>query len=719
MDTIDPVSFSRVPERIAGLVDLAYNLWWSWHPAARVLFKQVNGQAWKESQHNPVRMLREVPEEFLHHVAREREYLRRYDIVMERYQEYMGRKNTWFTEQYPAVRPVTIAYFSAEYGLHHSLPFYAGGLGFLAGDHLKECSDLGVPMVAVGFMYSAGYLHQHIAPDGSQVNVEERLDRDSAPITRVLDPSGEHLVLRVPHIEPPIHVVVWKVQVGRVPLYLLDTDIEVNRPEHRSISHRLYAGDREQRLLQEIVLGIGGRKVLSYLGVHYTGVHLNEGHPAFALVERVRERVGQGMGFEEALEQVRGTSVFTTHTPVAAGHDIFPYEMIDRYFQTYYRCLGISREDFLALGTRPDDPGAGFNMTACAMRLSAYHNAVSKRHGEVTRQMWQPLWPGLPPERVPIDAITNGVHLPTWLNPRMEALFDRYIGVVCPYWQIEHDNPVVWELVNEIPDDELWSLHLWLKTKLFNRIREIERQTWSEGSDTPENVVAEGVFLDPMIFTIGFARRFSTYKRADLIFRDFERLKRIVNNPWYPVQVIFAGKAHPDDVEGQRLLKRIYEYARSNEFGGKIAFIEDYGERFAQYLVHGVDLWLNNPLPPWEASGTSGMKAAMNGVPSLSVLDGWWPEGYNGRNGWAFGGEVVEGERDAADANAVYEILEKEVIPLYYATDLHGVPHGWVKTMKEAIRSNAPAFSAKRMVKEYVHRYYPRILASAGIPVIR
>lgn len=715
-DAMDRSRFNHVPTRIEGLVDLAFNLWWSWHPAARILFKQVNAHAWKESGHNPVRMLREIPEEYLVRAAQNMEYLRRYDIIMKRYQEYMARKNSWFTEEYSSCRPVTIAYFSAEYGLHHSLPFYAGGLGFLAGDHLKECSDLGVPLVAVGFMYSSGYLHQHIGPDGSQMNIEERLDRDAAPITRVLDPSGTQIILPVPYIDPTINVAVWKVQVGRIPLYLLDTDIPENNPEHRSISHRLYSGDREQRLLQEIVLGVGGRKVLSYLGVHYSGVHINEGHPAFALIERVRERVGEGLSFEDALGQVRGTTIFTTHTPVPAGTDIFPTEMIDRYFSTYYRCLGIDRERFLALGTAPGDPGGGFNMTVFAMRMSAHHNAVSQRHGEVARAMWQGIWPELPEERVPIDAITNGVHLPTWLNPRMEQLFDRYIGAVCPYWQMEYDNPALWELVDEIPDEELWYLHIWLKTKLFNRMRERKRVRWAARSDVPENIVAEGVLLNPSVFTIGFARRFSTYKRADLIFHDLERLKRIVNNRWRPVQIVFAGKAHPADVEGQQILQKIYRFTQSPDFGGKIAFVEDYGEQMAQYLVHGVDLWLNNPLPPMEACGTSGMKAAINGVPNLSILDGWWIEGYNGRNGWAFGGEYHGGDRTAADADAIYELLEKEIVPLYYETDMHGVPHGWVKTMKESIKSNAPRFCAKRMVKEYVARYYPKVLSCAGTP---
>ena len=713
--------FDHIPERLSGLVDLAYNLWWSWNPEARILFKQLNRQAWKASGHNPVRMLREMPAEFLSRAAENPAYCHRYDVILRRFRKYMSATGTWFSEEYSGGRPLTIAYFSAEYGLHHSLPIYAGGLGFLAGDHLKEASDLGLPMVAVGFLYSQGYLHQQIDSNGWQEGITEPLDRDAAPITRVLDSDGEDLVVRVPHIDPPIYVAVRKVQVGRIPLYLLDTDIACNDPRNRGISSRLYTGDLEQRLRQEIVLGIGGRKVLHALGIEYAAVHLNEGHPAFALLERIRERVERGMNFDAALEQVRATSVFTSHTPVPAGHDVFPVDLIDRYFQAYYPALGIDRTEFLQLGVHPQLPGAGFNMTAFALRASAHHNGVSRTHGSVTRQMWRCLWPGTPEATVPIDYVTNGVHVPTWLNHRMRDLYDRQIGPTCPNWLAEHDDPAIWELIDEIPDAELWHLHTWLKAKLFNRIREQERIKWAEqhpgGRPGP---AAGGAFLNPSVLTIGFARRFSTYKRAHLIFEDMERLKRILNNRWYPVQIIFAGKAHPADNEGKRVLQQIYRYTQQPGFGGRVAFVEDYNEKVAQYLVHGVDVWLNNPLPPMEASGTSGMKASLNGVLNLSILDGWWTEGYNGRNGWAFGSETAACEgRDGTDAAAIYDLLEKEVVPLYYNRSIDDVPHGWVMMMKESIKSNGPRFSSRRMVKEYFARYYPSLLKGAGTEYAR
>ena len=705
--------FSHIPGRLSGLVDLAYNLWWSWHPEARILFKQIDQQAWKESVHNPVKMLQDIPPEFLDSVLANPEYMRRYDIIMNRFRQYMERRNGWFTERFPKGRSLTIAYFSAEYGLHHSLPFYAGGLGFLAGDHLKECSDLGVPLVAVGFMYSEGYLHQHVLPDGWQDNITEVMDREAAPITRVLDSLGNQLTIRVPFIEPAIYVAVWKVEVGKIPLYLLDTDLPDNEPAHRSISHRLYTENIERRLLQEIVLGIGGRRVLTELGIEFSALHLNEGHPAFAQLERIRELVQKGVSFERALSQVKGTSVFTTHTPVASGNDIFPFHLMGKYFASYYHALGIDQDTFFKLGHHPCDVTAGFNMTAFALRTTEFHNAVSRKHGVVTRRMWHCLWPDTPEESIPIDSITNGVHLPTWLNPKMGELFSQYFYSVNPHWRQDHDVAELWELVDEIPDSELWTTHMWLKTKLFNRIRERKRINWETHLKEPVNLAADGLMLNPSVLTIGFARRFSTYKRADLIFHDLDRLKRIMNNRYRPVQIIFAGKAHPADDEGKRILQRIYRFAQQPEFGGRIGFVEDYGEQMAQYLVHGVDVWLNNPVPPMEACGTSGMKASLNGVINLSILDGWWLEGFNGRNGWAFGAETPAGSRDASDAAELYDILEKEVVPLYYDTSITGIPHGWVKMMKESIRSNSARFSARRMVKEYVNHYYPPLLTCA------
>jgi len=701
--------FPLLPPRIAGLGELAYNLWWSWHPGARMLFKLLDRGAWKATRHNPVKLLKVLPPQSLETAAADPEYLRRYDAVLAEFKTQTQTQVCWFTENIIPGECLPIAYFSLEYGLHHSLPFYAGGLGFLAGDHLKECSDLGIPMVAVGFMYPGGYVRQQINADGWQEGVDEILDRDEAPISRILDGKGGQLTVQVPFTDPPISVAVWQVMVGRIPLYLMDTDLEINEPAHRSISNHLYISDREQRLLQEIVLGIGGSRMLAAMGIKYSVLHLNEGHPALALLERVRERVEAGTSHEEAVRQVRATSIFTTHTPVPAGHDVFPFDLVDKYICQCYPML--DRDEFLRLGVSPTDPpGAGFNMTAFALRLSSHHNGVSRIHGEVSRSMWQALWPELPVEQVPIDHITNGVHVPTWIDPKLEL---RCMDCGGPQWVEEHDKPEIWQLVDDIPDGEFWSLHYRKKAKLVNFIRERTRQRWVYERIGLGNVVVGGALLDPSALTLGFARRFATYKRADLIFQDLERLKRLLNEAWRPVQIIFAGKAHPADDPGKRILQRIFNFARDPDFGGRIAFVEDYGEQVAQYLVHGVDVWLNNPLPPLEACGTSGMKAAINGVLHLSILDGWWPEGFNGKNGWAFAGAAGE-DRDARDAAAIYEILEKEVVPLYYRVNDQGVPEGWVQMMKEAMKSLGAQFSARRMVKEYSRKFYQPALEAGG-----
>ncbi len=697
------VTYPNLPERLAGLGELADNLWWSWHPAARMVFKMLNRQAWKESTHNPARMLNELSEEIIEAALNDPEFLRQYDSVLAQFREEMAAETCWFSERVPGLKPYPVAYFSAEYGLHHSLPFYAGGLGFLAGDFLKECSDLGVPVIAVGFMYPEGYLHQHMRDDGWQESMDEMLDRDAASISRVLKDNGEQLIVQVPLIEPPIHVALWKVSVGKIPLYLMDTDIEANDPWNRKITQHLYIGDVEQRLRQEIVLGIGGSAALEALGIKHSIMHLNEGHAAFALLERLRERIQAGVSFEEALEKVRKTSVFTTHTPVPAGNDIFPFAMMEKYFHSYWQALGCDHDRFLKFGIDPKAPFTGFNMTALALRLSAFHNGVSRRHGEVARKMWQSLWPDKPEEDVPIDYVTNGVHVPTWVEPKIELLFNRFLG---PDWLNRHDDPDTWKRIDDIPDQELWQTHYFLKMKLINVIREAARQRWVKEHTSPSIALSCGTLFDPSILTIGFARRFASYKRADLIFRNPDRLKKMLNDRWKPVQIIFAGKAHPADDEGKRILQKVFSAARDPAFGGRIAFVEEYGELLAQYLVHGVDVWLNNPLPPLEACGTSGMKAALNGVPHLSIPDGWWLEGFNGKNGWTFGDPEPRGDRDHADAEALYDILEKEVIPLYYRVSQNDTPIGWVRMMKESIKSNGARFSSRRMVKEYIDKFY-------------
>ena len=695
--------FPNLPERLAGLGEIAFNLWWSWHPEARMLYKMLDRPAWKDTGHNPVKLLEVLPPEILTAAAADPGYLRHYDTVLAKFRREVENRVCWFTANVTEAECPPIAYFSLEYGLHYSLPFYAGGLGFLAGDHLKEASDLGTPLVAVGFMYPDGYMRQMINPDGWQEGADEVLDRDAAPITRVYDDRGEQLVVQVPVCEPPIYVSVWKVMVGRVPLYLMDTDLPDNDPAHRRISDHLYISDLEQRLLQEIVLGLGGTEVLNALGIKHSVLHMNEGHPAFALLERIRERLEEGkMTYADAVAEVRATSVFTTHTPVPAGHDVFPFDLMERYFGSFCTRLGLSRDEFFNLGRNPADPNAGFNMTAFALRLSDYHNAVSAKHGEVSRKMWQPLWPDKPEDQVPIISITNGVHVPTWITPKLGLLFDRYLG---PDWLEKHDDPAMWQLVDDIPAGEFWEVHCRAKAKLIDRIRERARLRWGNDNLNCTNVVAGGVMFDPTDLTLGFARRFATYKRADLIFHDLERLKAILHKPWQNVQIIFAGKAHPADDPGKRILQRIFNFARDPQMKGRIAFVEDYGEQLAQYLVHGVDVWLNNPLPPLEACGTSGMKATLNGVPQLSILDGWWIEGFNGHDGWAFGADGG-GERDARDAAAIYDLLEQQVVPLFYQTDDDGIPQGWVTLMKNTIKSTAARFSARRMVKEYVQKCY-------------
>ncbi len=694
---------ANMPERLSGLLDIAYNLWWSWHPEARMLFKTMYRVAWKESGHNPIQMLSDLPADFLKNLESNAEYLRQYDDVLAKFRGDIEKKVCWFVDNIAGEGCLPIAFFSAEYGLHHSLPFYAGGLGFLAGDYIKECSDLGIPMVAVGFLYPEGYLRQKMRMDGWQETVDEVLDREAAPIQRVLNEKGEQLTVQVPFLEPPVYVAVWKAEVGGIPLYLMDMDIEINEPWNRTVAYHLYVGDIEQRLRQEIVLGIGGIAILKAMGIRHSVLHLNEGHCAFALLERIRERIEEeGMRFEDAVEKVRGTTIFTTHTPVPAGHDVFPFHLMDKYFSRCYPYLGLDRDAFLKLGIHPAEPASGFNMTAFCLKISHYHNAVSKRHGEVARRMWQSLWPDKKEEDVPIDSITNGIHVPTWIEPKMQLLLDKYLG---QNWLENHDDPEMWKLIDNIPDKELWEVHYWLKIKLINFIREQARIRWTINRVNPVNIITGGTLLDTTTLTIGFARRFAAYKRADLVFHNLDRLKKILIDRWRPIQIIFAGKAHAADDEGKRILQRIFEFAHDPELGGRIAVVENYDEQLAQYMVHGVDLWLNNPIPPLEACGTSGMKASLNGVPHLSILDGWWIEGFNGRNGWAF-----EGKGDDEDAEAIYDLLEREIIPLFYKVDGTGASTDWVKVIKEAMKSNGPIFSARRMVKEYATKFYQHAL---------
>lgn len=705
LDEVD--GFTNLPERINGLGRLASNLWWSWHPPARGLFRALDLRAWRESGHNPIRMLASLPPEVLGGAAEDKEFLTHYDVVMDQFEVEMDSQDGWFVAEYGRVQS-PLVYFSAEYGLHVSLPVYAGGLGILAGDYLKECSDLGVPVVAVGLFYSQGYVWQQIREDGWQEDVQGTLDRTYDPIIRVLDKGGQPLTVQVPLFNPPLSVAVWKVDVGRASLYLLDADLDSNQPWDRDAAHHLYASNPEQRLRQEIMLGMGGMRVLEALDVHPAALHLNEGHPALAVLERVRALVERGSSFDDAVQQVRETTIFTTHTPVPAGTDVYPFPLMDKYFNQYYSQLGTDHDAFLRLGVNPQDPGAGFNMTVFALRMARHCNAVSQRHGEVARSMWASLWPDKKVEEVPIDAITNGVHLPTWIEPiQLQPLLDRYLG---PAWAAHQDRPAVWELIDEIPNDELWRMHQYFKVQLITQINERARERWQRDKVAAGSVIALGALLDPEVLTFGFARRFTDYKRPDLILHDLERTKRFLADAWHPVQIIFAGKAHPADLDGKRLIQEIFRLAQDPQCAGRIAFVENYDQQLAEYMVHGVDVWINNPLPPLEASGTSGMKASVNGTPNLSILDGWWIEGHKENNGWAFGDQEVEGDRTPADAEALYGLLENEIVPLYYQRSDDGVPHEFVQVMKAAIQSVAPTFSAKRMVKEYVTRFYVHAL---------
>ncbi len=695
--------FPNLPQRIRGLERLVYNLWWSWNRAAREMFRALDLQAWLNSAHNPLRMLTMVSQETLEKAARNPEFLERYDAVMAYFEAEVASPSGWYTAEFG--RPTApIAYFSAEYAFHNSLPLYAGGLGVLAGDYIKECSDLAVPVVAVGLIYSRGYVSQRLRDDGWQEDQENVLDRTFDPVRPVLDANNKPLTVQVPLFDPPVHVLVWRADIGRVPVYLLDTDVETNQPWDRAIGNRLYITESEQRLRQEIVLGIGGMCVLEALGIQPAGIHINEGHPGLALLESVRMLVQKGMPFRDAFNKVRESSMFTTHTPLTAGTDVFPYPLFEKYIGHAYSRFGTDRDTLLQLGVYPPDPSSGFNMTAFALRMTKYCNAVSKKHAEVARQMWASIWPEKKEPDVPIAAITNGVHLLTWMDPIwLQPLLDKYLG---PEWVRDQDRPGIWELVRKIPDSNLWRLRRRLKGLLIDEINERARERWQNKRVRAESVIAFGALLEPEVFTIGFARRFTGYKRPDLILYDLDRLKRLLTNPLHPVQIIFAGKAHPSDVEGARIIQRVFRLAQDPEFGARVAFVEDYDQHLAQRMVRGVDVWLNNPIPPLEASGTSGMKASMNGVPNLSVLDGWWLEGYNGENGWAFGNGAIEADRNKEDAAAIYDLLEQKIVPSYYDRSEDEIPHGYLQVMKAAIKTVAPQFSTRRMVKEYVSQFY-------------
>jgi starch phosphorylase len=646
-----------------------------------------------------------TPDIFARAIA-DRQWLQEYDLAIERLNAAREAHNTWYERECDGLGGKSIAYFSAEFALHQSLPIYAGGLGVLAGDHCKEASDLGVPLVGVGFMYPQGYFHQSVSADGWQEEIYEKLNWPDTAIEPALAPDGKPCVTAVPLGNRTVLVAVWRVRIGRVNLFLLDTGLEENAPWDRDLSARLYGGDRETRVQQEIVLGIGGVRALKTLGIEPAVFHLNEGHAAFAVLQRIRDLCEHGASFETALDEVRRTTVFTTHTPVAAGHDAFPFQMVEAHLSGAWGDLGDYREKFFSLAHYDSGGGPLFNMTALAMRTAGAVNGVSQLHGEVTRRMWQPIWPETPFERLPVRALTNGVHVPTWISWEIASVLERHLG---PDWVDHHDDPAYCDRVLDIPDEELWAARRALREFLFNFIRERARHRWTTEGIAAPRIVAAGTMFDHNTLTIGFARRFTGYKRPELIFTDSDRLASILNRPGRAVQFVFAGKAHPADDVGKHHLQRIYRRALDPKFGGRIAFVEDYDLHVAHFLVQGCDVWMNNPRKPLEASGTSGMKAAINGTPHMSIGDGWWAEGFTGSNGWLIDAQADpndHGAQDWADVQALYALIEQQLVPAFYDRDEHGIPRRWLKVVKESIRTVLPKFSTRRMVKEYVRTMY-------------
>ena len=689
-NTADKIA--ALPHRIARLGELAYNLWWTWNPYARQLFEDIDAESWERVYHNSVKFLREVSADKLRAASENRDYLKRFDDVLNTFDAYQQSRATWFEATYPYLTNQSIAYFSAEFGLHESLPIYSGGLGVLSGDHTKEASDLGLPFVGVGFLYPQGYFTQKLSADGWQQASYEKLNFALVPAVPAKTPDGLDAVIEVRLPGRAIFAKVWRIQVGRVPLFLMDTDVEANAPADRELSARLYGGDHEMRVAQEFVLGIGGVRALRALGYNPRVWHLNEGHSAFSVLERARELVHQGMTFEQAHNAIRATTVFTTHTPVPAGNDAFGFDLIEKYFDSFLPSLKITREQFFDLARQSSSGGgAAFSMTVLALKFSGAANGVSELHGDVSRKMWHFLWPDRSDHDVPIGSITNGVHSLSWLAPEYHKLFDEYFPLG---WRERLDDPKLWQAIDKIPDDVIWKTHVALKHRLFDFVKQ-------RGITAPFN---------PDALTLGFARRFATYKRAVLMFRDIERLKHILNSTDRPVQILFSGKAHPADDPGKQFIQQVVQYSRQPGLSNRIAFIEDYDINVARYLVQGADVWLNNPRRPLEASGTSGEKASLNGLPNLSVLDGWWREGFmRGVNGWSIGEDKMWDDADAQDANdadSFYATLEREIVTQFYTRDADGVPHAWVRTMKNAMKTIAPKFSTRRMIKEYTTKYY-------------
>ncbi|HEX9060240.1 MAG TPA: alpha-glucan family phosphorylase [Clostridia bacterium] len=696
-----------IPEQLKRLKDIAYNLWWSWNSDAIDLYREIDLVLWEKLGKNPVRFLLEVGQKKLESKLNDPDYMKRYEEIVKRFDSYMAdHENTWFAKNHSDKKDNIVAYFSAEYGLNEVLPIYSGGLGVLSGDHCKSASDLGIPFVGIGLFYKQGYFSQRINRDGWQETVFNDLNISYLPIKPALNKKGEQVVISVELPGRVVYAKVWEVRVGRVSIYFMDTDVDYNAPSDRGLTARLYGGDQETRIQQEIFLGIGGIRVLDALGIKATIYHMNEGHSSFMGLELIRKLVQEkGLSFRAAKETVTLSSIFTTHTPVPAGNDVFPLHLIDKYFSNYWGSLGINRHEFLDLGLKIGDH-QNFNMTALALTIAGRKNGVSELHGAVSRNIFNNIWPGIPEEDVPITHVTNGIHTLTWLSPGFKHLYNKYLD---SDWQERLYEKSVWDKIDDIPDEELWKTHNVLKTKMIGFIRDKLREQRIANGESMESIKEAENVLDSNALTIGFARRFATYKRANLIFRNVARIQAILNNPERPVQIIFAGKAHPADSPAHEVIKNINDIARQEGFKGKVILIENYNMTVARNLVQGVDIWLNNPRRPLEASGTSGQKVCINGVINFSVLDGWWCEGYNGTNGWAIGDDSFydnEFHQDNADSDSIYSILENQIIPSYYERDSRGIPHKWTEVMKNTIKTLTYQYSTHRMVQEYTNRMY-------------
>ena len=703
--TVNP----QLPKRIEKLSEISNNLWWSWNTEFLRLFKTIDNDLWETCEKNPVKFLKQVSQERLEAVSKNVEFLKEYDKLARQFEDYMNSKNTWFANKYPENKNDLIAYFSAEYGLDRTLPIYSGGLGILSGDHLKSASDLGIPLVAVGLLYKNGYFHQKINRYGDQETEYINIELSNLPIHPVKDENGEDLMIYVKFPKRRLYLKVWQINVGRIKLYLLDSDIEKNNPEDRDVTLRLYGGDQEMRIRQEIVLGMGGTNLLTRaLGLNPTIYHMNEGHSAFLILELMKNIIKEKqVSFDVARDIASSKTVFTTHTPVPAGNDIFPLDLVEKYFKDFWPRLGLDREEFLRLGMKPCqilEPG--FNMGILALKVAGKKNGVSKLHGAVSRELFGDVWPDIAANESPITYVTNGIHTCSWLSPKLKELYNKYL---MPYWQDNIHEDKVWEKINNIPDKTLWEIHQDRKEKLLKIVKDSTTQRLRRSGYSYEEINEITSKLNPNALTIGFARRFATYKRATLIFKDLERITQILNNSEKPVQLIFAGKAHPADKEGQDLIKRIHEISMMPQFKGKIFLLENYNIAMSQYLVSGVDVWLNNPRRPMEASGTSGQKASVNGVINFSVLDGWWAEGYNQENGWTIGTNAEYNsyeEQDIADSQSMYRTLEDKIIPTYYDKNEEGISQKWIRIMKNSIISTGGKYSTARMLVDYTNNLY-------------